>query len=89
MIFGMFKKEIVLSLLKASIIRALHTMGQTFLGIVAASPIVVTFADVNWRFTVSATLMAGIISFVKSIIVGLPEVNVIVKEATEDESDKD
>ena len=59
-------------LIKHSIIRALYTIGETFLATIPTSAVVLS--DVNWLYVVSSSLLAGLISFVKSILIGLPEV---------------
>lgn len=54
-------------------IRALRTVCQTAIatiGVNAAS----TMADVNWKFVLSASILAGILSILTSIVTGLPEV---------------
>lgn len=63
--------------LKAAAIRALHTMAQTAVGVIGTAAFV---EEVNWLAVGSAALLAGIVSMLKSVIVGLPE----VKNATED-----
>ena len=57
--------------LKAAGIRALHTMAQTALGVIGTSAFI---DEVNWISVASASALAGIISMLKSIIVGCPEV---------------
>ena len=57
--------------LKAALIRALHTMSQTALSIIGTSALI---SEVNWMVVLSGTLMAGIISFLKSCVIGMPEV---------------
>lgn len=52
-------------------IRALHTMAQTALAYLGTATIL---SEVNWKLLVSASVLAGIISVLKSIVVGLPEV---------------
>ena len=53
-------------------IRMLHTMAQAALSIIGTSAIL---SEVNWKLVVSASVLAGIISVLKSIVVGLPEVS--------------
>lgn len=55
-----------------SAIRAIRTMGQTFIAICATNEIV-TIGSIDWRFVGSAVLMAGILSIMTSVA-GLPEV---------------
>lgn len=56
---------------KAALIRAAHTAAQTALGIIGVSAVV---QDVDWYRVLSATALAMIISLLKSVAVGLPEV---------------
>lgn len=51
-------------------IRALWTMGETALGVIGGATL---FTEVDWLLVANATITAGIISMVKSAIVGLPE----------------
>ena len=57
--------------LKAALIRMGHTMAQTALSIIGTSALI---SEVNWTVVLSGTLMAGIISFLKSCVIGMPEV---------------
>lgn len=56
---------------KAAGIRALHTIAQTALGVIGTGAIL---QDVHWDYLLSAAVLAGIISILKSVAVGLPEV---------------
>ena len=56
---------------KAALIRALKTVCQTAVATIGTA-IVVT--DVNWLYVLSASALAGILSLLTSISVGLPEV---------------
>ena len=56
---------------KAALIRAAHTAAQTALGIIGVSAVV---QDVDWYRVLSATALAVIMSLLKSVAVGLPEV---------------
>lgn len=60
--------------------RALHTMAQAALGTIGAA---ITFDEVNWVAVGSAALLAGIISFLKSIVIGTPEVSDTNKDGEE------
>ena len=51
--------------------RALHTCAQTALAIIGTSTIM---SNVDWNFLLSATALAGIVSVLKSIAIGVPEV---------------
>lgn len=56
---------------KAALIRALRTGGQIVVSMTGCSKLL---SDVNWVEVLSCTLMAMILSFMTSIITGLPEV---------------
>lgn len=56
---------------KAAAIRAAHTMAQTAIATIGTAVLV---QEVNWLTVVSATVLAGVISLLKSLAVGLPEV---------------
>ena len=60
-----FKKWI-----KAAGIRAIKTVAQTAVGVIGASAVL---SDVDWRVTVSAAVLAGVVSLLTSIA-GLPEI---------------
>lgn len=57
--------------LKAALIRACHTMAQYALALIGTA---VLISEVNWMMVLSGTLMAGIISLLKSCVIGMPEV---------------
>lgn len=57
---------------KAALIRAIKTVCQTAVATIGTA-IVVT--DVNWVYVLSASALAGILSILTSVSVGLPEVN--------------
>ena len=54
---------------KCAGVRAIKTMAQTFVATIGTS---VVLTDVNWTMVVSASVLAGILSFGTSIA-GLPE----------------
>jgi hypothetical protein len=56
--------------IKCAGIRALYTIAETALGIIGGSKL---FSEVNWKIVVSASILAGIVSILKSIAIGLPE----------------
>lgn len=59
-------------ILKRATIRALYTIGEV---VIATIPTTAkTLGDVDWWLVISSSLLAGIISFIKSMIVGMPEV---------------
>ncbi len=64
--------EKIKALLKPALIRAAWTAGQTFIATIGTSAVVLS--DVNWTVVFSATALAAIISFVKSLLIGVPEV---------------
>ena len=57
--------------LKAAGIRAIKTMAQAAVAIIGTS---VVLEDVSWQVTVSAAILAGILSMLTSVA-GLPEVD--------------
>lgn len=66
-------------ILKRATIRALYTIGEV---IIATIPTTAkTLGDVDWLLVISSSLLAGLLSFIKSMIVGMPE----VEEVEEDE----
>jgi hypothetical protein len=58
--------------LKAAGIRAIKTIAQTAVAMIGTS---VMISDVDWISVLSASLLAGILSILTSIITGLPEVD--------------
>lgn len=55
---------------KASLMRCVRTVSQTAVATIGAAAVL---SDVNWAMTVSASLLAGLLSILTSIA-GLPEV---------------
>ena len=53
--------------------RALHTVAQTAIGIIGTSAYM---GDVNWKLLLSACALAGLVSMLKSVLIGIPESNV-------------
>lgn len=66
---------------KATGIRAIKTICQTAVATIGTA---VVLSDVDWRFVVSASMLAGVLSVLTSIGMGLPEVDPDV-ELTEEE----
>jgi len=63
--------------LKAAAIRALHTVAQAALAAIGTSTFL---GEVNWKAVASMAVLSGIISLLKSIIVGLPEAPLLPKD---------
>lgn len=57
--------------LAAAAIRAVRTVAQTAIATIGTSAIL---SDVNWGIVVSASVLAGILSILTSVVTGLPEV---------------
>lgn len=57
--------------LKAAGVRAIKTMAQSAIGMIGAA---VALGDVNWPMTVSAAVLAALVSILTSVA-GLPEVD--------------
>ena len=58
--------------IKCALIRAIKTMCQTAIGVIGASSLL---SEVHWMTLISASLMAGILSILTSVVGGLPEVD--------------
>lgn len=54
-------------------IRALRTVCQTAIACIGTATMV---EEVKWAYVISASLLAGILSILTSIVTGLPEVEV-------------
>lgn len=54
-------------------IRALRTICQTAIATIGTASVM---SEVNWVFVFSASILAGILSILTSIVTGLPEVEV-------------
>ena len=57
---------------KAALIRAIKTVCQTAVATIGTAMVV---TDVNWLYVLSASALAGILSILTSLSVGLPEVS--------------
>ena len=58
--------------IKATLIRAGHTAAQTAIGMIGTS---VFLSDVKWPQLLSAVGLATMVSVLKSIVIGLPEID--------------
>ena len=56
---------------RAAGIRALHTVAQTMLAMIGTAAVL---SDVDWVQVLSASALAAIISLLKSLAIGMPEV---------------
>lgn len=56
---------------KAALIRALRTVAQTAVASIGTAAVL---ADIDFKYVVSASVVAGILSILTSISTGLPEV---------------
>ena len=63
-------KEKFLKWIKAAGVRAVKTVAQTAVATIGTAAV---FGSVDWKMTVSASLLAGVISLLTSIA-GLPEI---------------
>lgn len=62
-----FTKDFLIGMLN----RALRTIAQTALATITTNAVVLS--DVNWLVVLSASLLAGIVSCLTSIVLGIPE----------------
>lgn len=66
---------------KATAIRALKTVCQTAVATIGTA---VVLEDVNWIMVISASILAGVLSVLTSIGMGLPEVSSAGEATTEE-----
>lgn len=64
-----FDKSVFVNALK----RAIWTMAQTALSFITIGAAI---SDINWKYVASVSLVAGVYSLLKSIVVGMPESSV-------------
>ena len=57
---------------KATAIRAIKTICQTAIATIGTASLM---SEVNWKVVISASILAGILSVLTSIVTGLPEVS--------------
>ena len=58
------------SFVKAAIIRAVRTIAQTAIAVIGTSALL---EQVNWWAVLSASLLAGVLSILTSVVTDLPE----------------
>lgn len=75
----MFTKEFW----KAALTRCLHTVAQTALATIGTTALI---EKVNWMAVLSASALAGVISILKSITIGVPETETRVEYRYLDEN---
>lgn len=59
-------------------IRALHTMAQTAIATIGTTAKFLD--DVNWMMVLSSSVLAGILSILKSMAMGLPEADLTIDD---------
>ena len=62
----------MLKFLEAAGIRALRTVAQTAVATIGTATLL---GDVNWELVLNASILAGALSLLMSIVAGLPEVD--------------
>ena len=58
---------------KKVLMRAVHTFAETLLGMIGGAML---FSQVDWKYVLGASLFAGFLSILKSIVVGIPEYDI-------------
>lgn len=71
MLEGIKKDVTNKSFWKATAIRAIKTICQTAIATIGTASLM---SEVNWKVVISASVLAGILSVLTSIVTGLPEV---------------
>lgn len=66
-----FKHIFTKEFLSAALVRAIYTFAEVFLGFLAVGQSV---SQVEWTHALSVSIVATVISILKSILIGLPEV---------------
>jgi hypothetical protein len=72
MLEGIKKDVTNKSFWKATAIRAIKTICQTAIATIGTASLM---SEVNWKVVISASVLAGILSVLTSIVTGLPEVD--------------
>lgn len=72
MLDGIKKDVTNKSFWKATAIRAIKTICQTAIATIGTASLM---SEVNWKVVISASILAGILSVLTSIVTGLPEVS--------------
>lgn len=70
-----------------ALIRALYTIGEVILATIPTTA--TTLGDVDWLMVVSTSLLAGLISFIKSMLIGMPEAQIIEENTNDVEKGED
>lgn len=72
---------------KSALIRAIRTVAQTAVASIGTAAVI---EAVDWKFVVSASILAGILSILTSIATGLPEAgSIVIEEDDLDFEDED
>ena len=66
---------------RAALIRAIKTICQTAIATIGTAMVL---SDVAWKYVISASLLAGLLSILTSIATGLPEVDMPNEMTVED-----
>lgn len=75
---------LTLNFWKAALIRALYTILSTAIAVITTSG-ATTLQTVDWKMVLYTSILSGLISLLKSIAVGLPEVNIPELESKEED----
>lgn len=66
--------------IKCALIRAIKTIAQTAVATIGTAAVL---TQVDWKFVVSASILAGLLSLLTSVA-GLPEVDMAAEDAEEE-----
>lgn len=67
-----FMDEYISDFVKAALKRAVYTFAETAVGMITIGQ---AFTEVNWLHIISVSGVAAIVSILKSIVVGMPEIS--------------